>query len=50
MSEETNDCLAVVPGRPWGVNFGGGVNSVALLLFCRDRGLVPDWILFSDTG
>lgn len=35
---------------PWGVNFGGGDNSRALLLFCHDRGLRPDWVLFADTG
>lgn len=34
----------------WGVNFGGGVNSTALLLFLHDKGLRPDWVLFSDTG
>jgi len=34
----------------WGVNFGGGVNSTALLLFCHDRNLRPDWVLFADTG
>lgn len=35
---------------PWGVNFGGGVNSTALLLLAYERGLRPDWVLFSDTG
>jgi len=35
---------------PWGINFGGGVNSTALILLCHDRGLRPDWIVFSDTG
>lgn len=38
------------PGMPWGVNFGGGVNSTALLLFCWDFGIRPDWVVFSDTG
>jgi len=38
------------PGIPWGINFGGGVNSTALVLICHDIGLKPDWIVFSDTG
>jgi hypothetical protein len=38
------------PGIPWGVNFGGGDNSRALLLALHDRGLRPDWVVFSDTG
>lgn len=38
------------PEMSWGVNFGGGVNSSALLLFLHQRGLRPDWVLFSDTG
>lgn len=38
------------PASPWGVNFGGGVNSTAMLIEMRRRGLVPDWILFADTG
>lgn len=38
------------PGMPWGINFGGGVNSTALILICHDLGIRPDWIVFSDTG
>jgi 3'-phosphoadenosine 5'-phosphosulfate sulfotransferase (PAPS reductase)/FAD synthetase len=38
------------PGSPWGINFGGGLNSTALLLECHRRGLLPDWVLFADTG
>lgn len=33
-----------------GVNFGGGVNSTALLLTLYDRNIRPDWVLFADTG
>lgn len=32
------------------VNFGGGVNSVAMLIGLAARGVTPDAILFSDTG
>jgi hypothetical protein len=35
---------------PCGVNFGGGVNSTALLLIMHDQGFRPDWVVFSDTG
>lgn len=35
---------------PLFVSFGGGVNSAALLIGLRDRGVVPDAILFADTG
>lgn len=38
------------PKKTWGVNFGGGVNSSALLLTLRDRGLRPHWVVFADTG
>lgn len=38
------------PASPWGINFGGGLNSTALLIECRRRGFVPDWVLFADTG
>jgi len=31
-------------------NFGGGVNSTAMVLEMLDRGLRPDRILFADTG
>jgi len=34
----------------WGINFGGGVNSTALLLILHAKGLRPDWVLFADTG
>jgi hypothetical protein len=38
------------PSSPWGINFGGGLNSTALIIECRERGMRPDWILFADTG
>lgn len=38
------------PASPWGINFGGGLNSTALIIECRKRGLKPDWIIFADTG
>lgn len=31
-------------------SYGGGTNSVAGLIGLRDRGIVPDVILFADTG
>ena len=36
--------------RPWGINYGGGANSAALIVECFNRGHRPDWILFCDTG
>ena len=36
--------------RSWGVNFGGGTNSVALVVELVNRGLFPHWVLFCDTG
>ena len=46
------DPLSVSPpsDRPWGVNFGGGTNSVALVVELLNRGHRPHWVLFSDTG
>lgn len=38
------------PLSPWGINFGGGLNSTAVIIECRTRGMRPDWILFADTG
>jgi hypothetical protein len=38
------------PFANWGINFGGGTNSTALVIECFNRGLKPGWILFSDTG
>jgi hypothetical protein len=38
------------PKSPWGINFGGGLNSTAVIIECRNRGFRPDWILFADTG
>ncbi len=32
------------------VSFGGGVNSSAMLVGLHERGIVPDLILFADTG
>lgn len=36
--------------RPWGVNFGGGTNSVALVVELVNRGFKPNWVIFADTG
>jgi hypothetical protein len=38
------------PADPWGINFGAGLNSTAMIIECRNRGYTPDWILFADTG
>ena len=38
------------PASPWGINFGGGLNSAAAIIECRNRGHRPDWIVFADTG
>lgn len=38
------------PASPWGINLGGGKNSSALTVECRERGLRPDWCLYADTG
>ncbi len=32
------------------VSYGGGTNSTAMLVGMRERGIVPDAILFADTG
>lgn len=32
------------PRNPWGINFGGGLNSTAVILECIERQLRPDWI------
>ena len=32
------------------VSFGGGVNSAAMLVGLHERGIIPDLILFADTG
>jgi hypothetical protein len=36
--------------KPLVVAFGGGVNSTAMLVAMRRRGITPDLILFADTG
>jgi len=38
------------PERPWGINFGGGIDSTTVIIECMNRGYRPDWILFADTG
>lgn len=38
------------PRSPWGINFGGGLDSTAVVLECLRRNFRPDWILFADTG
>jgi len=40
----------VPPRSPWGINFGAGLNSTAVLIECRNRHWKPDWVLFADTG
>lgn len=37
-------------GIPLVIAFGGGTNSTAMLCGFRERGIVPDLILFADTG
>ena len=32
------------------VSFGGGTNSTAMLVGMSERGIIPDAILFADTG
>lgn len=44
----TKDFVAQQP-RTKIVAYGGGVNSVALMLLLIDKGIRPDYILFSDT-
>lgn len=36
--------------HPIVVSYGGGVNSTAMLIEMHNRGIVPDAILFADTG
>lgn len=36
--------------KPWGIIFGGGIPSTALILKCKEKGLTPDWIVYADTG
>jgi hypothetical protein len=31
-------------------SYGGGTNSTAMLIGCRDRGIEIDYVLFADTG
>lgn len=51
MNEYLNLGMSITPPcTPWGINFGGGLNSTALIIECRKRGFRPDWILFADTG
>lgn len=45
-----NEASASTLGYPSVVSFGGGVNSSAMLIGMRERGITPDLILFSDTG
>ncbi len=37
-------------GKPLVVSFGGGVDSTAMLIEMKNRGIRPDVILFADTG
>lgn len=32
------------------VSYGGGTNSTAMLIGFRNKGIIPDYIIFSDTG
>lgn len=36
--------------RPLVVSYGGGVNSTAVLVGYAERGIIPDAIVFADTG
>lgn len=48
---ELNPRLSLtVPCRPFGIAYGGGVNSTAMVITLAREGLIPDWITFSDTG
>lgn len=40
----------MIDGVPLLVSFGAGINSTAMLIGMRDRGIIPDAILFADTG
>lgn len=42
--------LASVTKQPLVVSYGMGVDSTAMLVGFADRGIVPDLILFADTG
>jgi 3'-phosphoadenosine 5'-phosphosulfate sulfotransferase (PAPS reductase)/FAD synthetase len=35
---------------PLVIAYGGGLNSTAMLVGFRERGIVPDLLLFADTG
>lgn len=35
---------------PLMIAYGGGVNSAAMLVGCKQRGIRPDAIVFADTG
>jgi 3'-phosphoadenosine 5'-phosphosulfate sulfotransferase (PAPS reductase)/FAD synthetase len=35
---------------PLVVSFGGGVNSAAMLVGMKERGITPSLIIFADTG
>lgn len=37
-------------GKPLVISYGAGVNSTALLVGLQERGIIPDLILFADTG
>lgn len=52
MTRSPFDPFSLTPptDRPWGVNFGGGLNSTALVVELLNRGHVPHWVLFADTG
>lgn len=40
----------MIDNKPLLVSFGAGINSTAMLIGMRDRGIRPDGILFADTG
>lgn len=40
----------MIDGVPLLVGYGGGVNSLAVVIGLRDRKIVPDLITFADTG
>jgi len=41
---------AIAHNRPLVVSYGAGVDSTAVLVAMQQRGIVPDLILFADTG
>ena len=49
-SEIVSEFPEVSTNSPKFVSYGGGVNSTAMLVLLKSQGIVPDGILFADTG